>query len=81
MIVDKTKQAAERWSSRSKIKALMTYLEHFEEKIALEIHRNNVVEASYCSVEDDEKYVLDYEKTNEMDSAIMTLMKEKVYYA
>jgi len=81
MIVDRTKQAADRWLRKSKMKSYMASLEHFENKVAQGIRKNNVVESSYCSVEDDEKYVLDYEKTNEMDSAIMTLMKEKVYYA
>jgi hypothetical protein len=80
MIVNKTKQAADRWLRRSKIKLYMTTLEYYENMIAQEVHKNNIVELSYCSIEDDINYVTDYEKSDEMDSVIMMLLKEKVYY-
>jgi hypothetical protein len=81
MIVDKTKQAAERWSSSSKIKSLMAKHEDVENKIAAEVRKNLSLEESYCSKEDDIAYIIDYENTDEMDSVIKMSVKERVYYA
>jgi hypothetical protein len=81
MIVDRTKQAAERWSLKSKVKMYMASLEHYQSLVAREAQKNEAVESSYCSVTDDMVYVMDYENSDEMDSVIMMMMKEKVYYA
>ena len=80
IIVNKTKQAADKWLHRSRIKSLMVKQEALEKKINEEIQRNLLIEQSYCSNEDDVAYILYYENTYEMDSTIMMSIKDCMWY-